>query len=451
MFFKHTFLTFLAQVLTLVLGFAGSVVIARVLGPQGRGEFALVNTMARLVALMSNVGIGAAAIYYLNRDTTARSLIASSALLLQLALTLIATLITLGMLPWLSTTVYQHEIAQSLLLLGLGLIPLIALSNATSNILVGLHQIQEFNYSRIITAAAQLLFVVLLVLLLGMGVVGALVATSIALALGIVYVFACLRPILPKLTLRISRAWSTTLTAYGIKTWVGNVLQYFNYRLDFFIVNLFVGASGVGQYSIAVTLAEFLWYIPTAVATILFPRTAADRQQAATFTPFVARTTLLFTTVIACALGGLARPIISFVFGPDFHDAVPALLILLPGVVFLGTGKVLASDLAGQGKPQYGTWAAVLALIVTITFDFLLIPRLGIAGAALASTLSYILSFLVLLVLYIRLSRNTIHAVLVVHNGDWPVYRRTMQRCIAGMKGYLPPAFSKKGGNDPRS
>lgn len=443
MFFRNTVVTFLAQVLMLLFAFATSVVIARVLGPAGRGEFALVNTVARLVALVSNVGISAATIYYLNQDKTQRPLITTTALLLQLGLTLVATLVTFGLMPWLVAVVLQSQISQTVALLTLVLIPLTALSIAINNVLVGLNQINAFNYARIIAAGAQFLLVVLLVVLLSLGVTGALIATGLSLLLAIGYVGTRLHVLLPRLRLQISQQWSRILASYGVKTWIGNILQYFNYRLDFFIVNLFTGVSGVGLYAVTVTLAEFIWYIPNAVTTVLFPRTAADQQQARQFTPFVARTTLLFTSLVALGLGVVGQPLIVLCFGAEFRAAFMPLLLLLPGVVFLGTGKVLASDLAGQGKPQYGSWAATLALIVTIIFDLLLIPRSGIAGAALASTLSYILSFLVLLVLYIRESENTIRSVLLIQARDWPIYRATLQQFLVRIKTYRQTEIAK--------
>lgn len=70
-----------------------------------------------------------------------------------------------------------------------------------------------------------------------------------------------------------------------------------------FIVNYFVGVTNVGLYSIAVAIAELLWYVPQAVATILFPRTAATgAEKAKLFTPKVCRNTFLITLVAALGL-----------------------------------------------------------------------------------------------------------------------------------------------------
>ena len=62
---------------------------------------------------------------------------------------------------------------------------------------------------------------------------------------------------------------------YGVKAHLGNLVAFLNYRMDIFLVNLFVGPGGAGLYSIAVRLVEQLWMISRAVSTVLLPRLSA--------------------------------------------------------------------------------------------------------------------------------------------------------------------------------
>ena len=73
---------------------------------------------------------------------------------------------------------------------------------------------------------------------------------------------------------------------------MGNVLQFFNYRLDLFLVNYFLGPSGVGIYTVAVSMGEMLWYLPNAVSFVIFPKAANTSKEAMNrFTPRVSRHT----------------------------------------------------------------------------------------------------------------------------------------------------------------
>jgi Na+-driven multidrug efflux pump len=100
------------------------------------------------------------------------------------------------------------------------------------------------------------------------------------------------------------------------------------------------------------------------------------------------------------------------------------LRILLPGVVTLSIAKVLSGDLSGRGMPMYSTRAAIVALCLNVPLNFLLIPKWGISGAALASTISYSIQAAVLLYYFVNISPNGVFDTLVIKREDFQVYRR---------------------------
>jgi Na+-driven multidrug efflux pump len=82
------------------------------------------------------------------------------------------------------------------------------------------------------------------------------------------------------------------------------------------------------------------------------------------------------------------------------------MLVLLPGVILLGSAKVLTNEMVGRGYPQYNSINAGIAFILTVMFDLILIPRLGVLGAALASSISYTAVFLASVGFYLIASRR---------------------------------------------
>jgi O-antigen/teichoic acid export membrane protein len=269
-----------------------------------------------------------------------------------------------------------------------------------------------------------LFFILVLVVALRLGVVGAICASILASVLVIGWALkelskdVSVRPILNPGLLKES-------VSFGFRGYLANVVQFFNYRLDMFVVNYFVGVANVGWYSTAVTGAELLWYIPQAVATILFPRTAAiGVEEAKLFTPKVCRNTLLITLIAALGLSAVGKPLIIFVYGEAYAPSVIALWLLLPGVVALSISKVLCSDLAGRGLLQYGAYSSAISLVATVVCDLFLIPRWGIAGAAVASSISYCIATLVVLFCYARISGNGLAIVLIPRKEDIITYRR---------------------------
>lgn len=201
------------------------------------------------------------------------------------------------------------------------------------------------------------------------------------------------------------------LLSFGVKGAVGNLLQFFNYRLDVFLVNGYLGAGPVGIYTVSTRLAELLWNLPSAVSFVIFPKAAASQGKAMNrFTPRVVAATLALTGLGGLVLALVGPWIIRLVYSRHFMGAYQPMLVLLPGVVLVGGARVLVSEIAGRGHPIYNSFNAGLALVLTLVGDILLIPRMGILGAALASTVSYAAVFFVALLFYAKVKRQAIES-----------------------------------------
>ena len=120
----------------------------------------------------------------------------------------------------------------------------------------------------------------------------------------------------------------------------------------------------------------------------------------------------LAMVLIAAIAAVLAQPLVGLLYGPAFLPAVPAFLWLLPGVVMLGTNTIYRKAFASEGMPPISVWSPLLAAIANIALNFLLLPRIGIVGASIASTLAYGLMLVTSLV-YMRAT------------GRWPKHERT--------------------------
>jgi len=123
---------------------------------------------------------------------------------------------------------------------------------------------------------------------------------------------------------------------------------------------------------------------------VLFPTvSASESKEASRLTSKVARNVLFITGTLAVAWGLLGVRLIPIIFGPRFIRSVLPFEVLLAGIVSLSFPRVVTGYLSGRGKPQYTTYLSTVSLALTIILDLLLIPRLGITGAALATTIAY--------------------------------------------------------------
>jgi O-antigen/teichoic acid export membrane protein len=192
-------------------------------------------------------------------------------------------------------------------------------------------------------------------------------------------------------------------------------MQFLNYRLDVLFVTYFLGSREVGIYCLAVMIAEALWQVADAAQTALFPRIAAT-QEKAEFTLKVLGLVFGITLIGAVFLVILGKAFILLVFSNKFIEAYEAMLCLLPGIMGLIFAKVLSADVFGRGYPWVGTIAAVPSLMATLVLNPLLIPLFGINGAALTSSVSYIVAGVLVTIIFIRRCKLGYYAIISAFN-----------------------------------
>ncbi len=400
-FTRNVTSTFGTQLLALLLATLNAAVIARILGPSGKGILALTVLVPNVFALFLSGGISVANVYYTGQKrfdlpTLSANATAFTVMATALGAVIAALLYASGLMAKLLPGVPLNLLALSML----GL-PFSLLNNYFVSLLQGRQLITRINLVSLLQRASTVALSLLLVAVLGWGLTGAVLAVLASSVVSVAVLGAMLRRLGARFWPRWNRLVIKTTLKFGLRGYVANVLQFFNYRLDLFLVNYFLGPSSTGIYTVAVAMAEMLWYLPNAVGFVIFPKAANTSAEAMNrFTPRVFRLTLAVTAAGALALAIIGKPFIEIVYSPAFASAYGPMLALLPGVVLLGGGKVLTNEIAGRGFPQYNSIASGASLVLTVGLDLLLIPRLGVLGAAIASSIAYVAIFILALVFY---------------------------------------------------
>jgi stage V sporulation protein B len=393
-FGRRTIETFLALAVSSLAAGIYAIIVARLLGPSGIGVVSVLLLLSAVGALLVADPLGLANIYFGVQPSLRPALLTNSLLV---ALGGGAAVAGVGYACFVAADV-TFGATETQLALAVATVPFVAGAKVVVSLVLASGRSRAYNVLNVLGQFVLPVVTAGVFLLSYESVTGVITAYLITAC----STFAA--------TLVVARtrpgAVSTRLLrqsfGYGIRGSVGNALQFLNYRLDFFLVSALKGSAAVGVYSVAVSLAELLWRISAAAATILFPRVAAGSPGGVAFTARVTRIALAVTAAAALALAAVGYPLIVGLFGSAFAQAYVPMLLLLPGVIALSLANILASDLAGRGNPGYSSIAAGVTLVVTIALDLALIPRFVASGAAVASTAAYSAAGIFLLVVFTR-------------------------------------------------
>ena len=182
------------------------------------------------------------------------------------------------------------------------------------------------------------------------------------------------------------------LWAYGLAQTAAVTPASLNAYLDQLVLSQTVPAADLGRYAIAASLTSLPIPLVSAIGNVAFPRLAAQQLVAA-----ATRQLQLYAVIASAGLAaGMLVPLaltaywaIPLIIGPAYQGAVPLLWILTPGAVFLACGQVVGDLLRGRNHPSIVAWAQGLAAIFTVVLLIALLPVVGVAGAAIASTVAY--------------------------------------------------------------
>lgn len=413
--------TFGSKILNLGLITAANIIIARQLGPTGKGIVSICLLVPSLIATICHMGIGAANTYYGSKNELLVRRLLRNSLMYGVFLSIIIAIPYILFMPFYSGLL-GNELTNQYLAICFCLFPLNLIWGYIGSIMLARQTIHELAIGRVLHNTIYLILVVVTIYFFKFEATAVLLAMLVA---GLTEIFWDIHVIRNYLSLKMQPDFALLKKqfTYGIKGHVGNLFDFVNNRLDIFFVTYFLTVSQVGIYSISVLLAELIFYIPSAASTVLFPVTAASsNDQANRVTPVVCRHTFFWSVIAAVILFLIAKPTVEILFTVAFSNSILPLWLLLPGVVSLSINRVIANDFMGRGKPILNTYSAGIAALCTIILDIILIPLWGIPGAAIASSLAYFVSSTFIIFFFLRESECRFKELVIPTSDDLRYY-----------------------------
>lgn len=223
--------------------------------------------------------------------------------------------------------------------------------------------------------------------------------------------------------------WKGTI-GYGSFLSISNIVNIFNYRMDFLMVYYLAPSTEAAAYSVAVTASEVLLTISGSVAQVMFTRmTSGNRKDAIQVTELSSRHTIISSTIVAIFMFVAFPTLIVVAFGHRYSDAVLPFLILLPGLVVKAASNIVIQYFTNHlANPKSSIWMNGISAILNALFCLLLVPHLGATGGAIASTVSYSLSYVVYVWWFARVNDASARGLYLIQKEDLAPYLLTVRK-----------------------
>lgn len=400
-FVSGVVLTFGTRLLMLAGVFGSGVIVARWLGAEGFGTYAVLNVTVALALQIGSAGLPSANTFFIARDRAiARPAWANAIIFALIAGTILTSAVLI--LAWLKPSLFGGVSVRLVAVAAIS-IPFQLLFLLGLNVLLALDRIRQLNFFDALLPALVLVnaVIVLIVLreqlfaLIAFNTVAGIILTLLVAA----YTFREVSTYNPSGQANPDLQLLKAMLVYGVKFYISIMAGAIIFRADLLIVNRFRGAAEAGVYAVASQFSFLLLMLPGVIATLLFPRVAASRDQSGEFAVQVTRHTTLVMLMMCLATAAFSF-VLPLIYGARFSDATVQLLILLPGIFFMGLESVLVQHFTGTGLPATIPIFWVITVAFNLGLNLLLVPAFGARGAAVTSTLSYALIFLLVAVYF---------------------------------------------------
>ena len=207
---------------------------------------------------------------------------------------------------------------------------------------------------------------------------------------------------------------------YGAFMQLSMLVTTLNKRLGLFLLNTHCDEKSIGVYASGTQVTEGVGIVSQSIGLVEFSALSntENKQRASILTLRFMKLSVLLTFTALLVICLLPTSFFEWLFSAEFSNIRPVILLIAPGVVFISAHTVLANYFSGTGRPKYNLYASLIGLSVTIVSAFILIPWLGIRGAAITTTLTYTALFVYQWIVFHRLTGSRLRQ-LVITKDDW--------------------------------
>ena len=388
---------FLTRGVALLLGISSTILLSRLLGPGGFGKFRLGSVVVQLATAFCVLGFDRALLRYVpileaRGENGRRLLIRGSTVVFVISLALSAVLLLAA--PIVATSYFHSPDMTNVIRLFSLQVPVLALFRFLSSAVTAAKRFDFASKITNILSPAVFVFLLTLVALVSPSLKGTIAARVVSQLAAGGFLAAFLVRHYPKLRQTKPSAQGTfkSYLLLSIPLFVIALGYQLLNQMDTIMLGYFVSAKEVGIYSVAFKVSAFVLIgleILLPIVAPLFAQFRASHDDQSLETLF--RTTtkwLCYSALVIFAYIAIFRVELLHVFGKGFTAGSSALLILAVGQLVNAATGPTGVLLTMTGKQQWELANTVSIVAFNFLLNLLLIPKMGMTGAAIATALS---------------------------------------------------------------
>lgn len=414
-FFHDSVSVFITKIVVILLSLFTMVILAKALGPEDRGVLALLLVFPQLFVSLAEGGMRQATVYYTGQQSISDARIFGASIIY----TLVSCIIFSSLIVFLLSRSDDYEYTLLTMIAASLLLPVSLFTNAIRGVFLGKQHIPAFNTSQWLQKVVLVGLYALLYAFDWLTVETAVLCMLGAMLLGFLPAFVFFfRNLFVRLEFDLNALW--LMIRKGAIFCAAFSLIDANHRLAVLLLGWLSTEKEVGLYAVALSMGEMLWQLPAALGMVVFSR-SANVKDASRWHGELARSIRisLWVTMMGSLVLLVAAPLLfDLLFGEEFSQAASITRWLLPGLTLMVVFKLLNMDLAGKGKPQVSLFIMLLAIVLNAGLGYMLIPELGGDGAAIATTVSYLLAALAMVVVFCRMHDMKAGDFLLIRHDD---------------------------------
>jgi len=441
---KHATLIFTSSIVQSLMNFISGVLLTRIIGAEGRGVLQKIDASIGLLSFFTTLKAPIGLVFFTaNKKIAIEKLLGMAILIISMStiacIILFQLLLVIGGIGFL-LPLHYHGLFFIIYLFALFIVTQSELFS--SSFLTGGKYFEKFFQNQISSSIARLIILsvaFLTTLYLGISFSlkqGLLLHLFVVFILFLIsfYFYISVYKIKPSFNI----SYKNDIKPFGTYSIISSLslfMNFINKSADIWIVDYYSGTIQLGLYAVAVNLSSIIGSVPSIFRELLIPYFASgDQKKNLENLTFFSRINFTLLSILLVLLLFLSNYMIPVLYGVAFQESILPFQILLFGTLLNGSSILFSAYNYGTSKPKLNLYSNLIGVLITLILDFILIPKYGITGAAIASSIAYAISAIFIFCSIIIIQKLPFHNYFFLDKND-----------IRTIKNYLIDRYRQNG------